>query len=125
MLYVIRVFENGGILCCDKKPQIVKSGLLKGLSRMDGNRYQVASIERELAKKFDDPDVNDAAKSYISTLQPGDQLTWAMSNEKAPNVVVDIEGERTTLTRKWADIDINRLNTVLEAHVNATVDADA
>lgn len=124
MLYVIRTFENGGVLCSDKKPQVVKSGLFAGVTKLDGKRFQISSLPRMVSNQLNDAQLTGLANDYISALKPGDAITWATPSDES--VVVNIDGERVTLTRKWANIDVNKAFAAVEAFVEQTeaVDAD-
>lgn len=123
MLYVIRTFENGGILCSDKKPQVVKTGLFAGVTKLDGKRYQISSLPRMVSNQLNDAQLTGLANDYIGTLKPGDAITWATPSDES--VVVNIEGERVTLTRKWANIDVNKAFAAVEAFVEQTETVDA
>jgi len=124
MLYVIRTFENGGVLVSDKKPQVVKSGLFQGITKLDGKRFQISSLPRMVSNQLNDAQLTGYANDYIGTLQPGDTISWATASDEP--VVVNIDGERVTLTRKWANIDVNKAFAAIEAFVEKTeaVDAD-
>jgi hypothetical protein len=124
MLYVIRTFENGGVLCSDKKPQVVKSGLFQGITKLDGKRYQISSLPRMVSNQLNDAQLTGYANDYITALQPGDTISWATASDEP--VVVNIDGERVTLTRKWANIDVNKAFAAIESYVEKTeaVDAD-
>ena len=123
MLYVIRTFENGGILCSDKKPQVVKTGLFAGVTKLDGKRYQISSLPRMVSNQLNDAQLTGLANDYIGTLKPGDTISWATASDES--VVVNIEGERVTLTRKWANIDVNKAFAAVEAFVEQTETVDA
>jgi len=124
MLYVIRTFENGGVLVSDKKPQVVKSGLFAGITKLDGKRYQISSLSRMVSNQLNDAELTEHASNYISALKPGDTISWATPSDEP--VIVNIDGERVTLTRKWANVDINKAFSAVEAFVeqDETVDAD-
>ena len=124
MLYVIRVFENGGVLVSDKKPQVVKSGLFAGITKLDGKRFQISSLSRMVSNQLNDAELTEHAANYISALKPGDGITWATPSDEP--VIVNIDGERVTLTRKWANVDINKAFAAVESFVeqSETVDAD-
>lgn len=124
MLYVIRKFDNGGILCSDKKPQVVTSGMFKGITKLDGKRYQIASLSRTVNNQLNDPELTQAAQDYIDSLNVGDSIDWASGNSDCENVIVDIDGERVTLTRRWASFDVKKAFAAVEAFVNASVDAE-
>ena len=123
MLYVIRVFENGGILVSDKKPQVVKSGLFAGITKLDGKRYQISSLKWMVSKQLNDPQLVEYANDYVNALKPGDTIVWASPSDE-PVIITNEDGDRITLTRKWANVDINRAFAAIETHVNETVDAD-
>lgn len=125
MLYVIRKFENGGILCSDKKPQIVTEGLFAGITKLDGKRYQIASLARAVAEQLNDAELVEYAREYTDSLNTGDLITWAQKDEQGDNVTVNIDGERVTLTRKWAKVDLAKAFAAVEAHVNAAEEQTA
>ncbi len=119
-MYVIRKFENGGILCSDKKPSVVTSGLFKGLTKLDGKRYQIQSLPRMVSQQLNDSELTEYAQDYINALKVGDALPWANPGDE--NVVMTIDGERVTLTRKWASIDLNKAFASVEAFVEEAVE---
>lgn len=122
MLYVIRVFENGGILVSDKKPQVVTSGMFAGVVKLGGKRYQIASLSRFVNNQLNDAELVEYASEYISSLKAGDAISWATATDEP--VVVNIDGERVTLTRKWADFDAHKALAAIEAFVNANADVE-
>ena len=122
MLYVIRIFENGGVLVSDKKPQVVKSGLFAGITKLDGKRYQISSLSRMVSNQLNDAELTEYASTYISGLKAGDAIKWATPSDEP--VIVNIDGERVTLTRKWANIDVNKAFAAVEAFVGETETVD-
>ena len=122
-MYVIRKFENGGILCSDKKPQVVKEGRFAGVTKLDGKRFQISSLSRMVDTQLHDDELTEAAQSYIDALKVGDFISWADGKGELENVVVNIDGERVTLTRKWANVDLNKAFAAIEAHVEESVEA--
>ena len=122
MLYVIRKFENGGILCSDKKPSMVTSGLFKGISKLDGKRFQIPSLSRMVSQQLNDAELTEYAIQYIDALKVGDNIPWANSGDE--NVTLTIDGDRVTLTRKWATIDINKAFASVEAFVEEAAEVD-
>lgn len=116
-MYVIRKFENGGILVSDKKPQVVKEGRFAGVTKLDGKRFQISSLPRMVATQLNDDELVEAAQEYIDALKVGDLITWADGKGELENVVVTIDGERVTLTRKWANVDLNKAFAAIEASV--------
>lgn len=117
MLYVVRKFENGGILCSDRKPQVITEGMFKGLTKLDGKRYQVSSIQRMVNQYVNDPEAVEVAKEYTDALEIGQALPWASAGDEPVQVTID--DQRVTLTRKWATIDLIKMKNALEAFVNA------
>ena len=122
MLYVIRKFENGGILCSDKKPSMVTSGLFKGISKLDGKRFQIPSLSRMVSQQLNDAELTEYAIQYIDALNVGDNIPWANSGDE--NVTLTIDGDRVTLTRKWATVDINKAFASIEAFVEEAAEVD-
>jgi len=122
MLYVIRKFENGGILCSDKKPSMVTSGLFKGISKLDGKRFQIPSLSRMVSQQLNDAELTEYAIQYIDALNVGDNIPWANSGDE--NVTLTIDGDRVTLTRKWATVDINKAFASVEAFVEEAAEVD-
>ena len=123
MLYVIRTFENGGVLVSDKKPQVLTTGLFAGLTKLDGKRFQIASLKRMVDQQLNNPELTQYADDYISSLKPGDELKWANATDEP--VIVTIDDERVTLTRKWASIDLKKAFAAVEAFVEASEEVDA
>ena len=121
-MYVIRIFENGGILVSDKKPQVVKDGMFKGVTKLDGKRFQIGSLPRMVETQLHDGDLTDAARVYVESLKVGDFIGWADGKGELENVVVTIDGERVTLTRKWANVDLNKAFASVQAFVEATTE---
>lgn len=115
MLYVIRKFENGGILCSDKKPSVVSSGLFKGISKLDGKRFQIASLSRMVSQQLNDSELTEYAQQYVDSLKIGDALPWANPGDEP--VTLTIDGDRVTLTRKWAAVDINKAFSAVQSFV--------
>jgi hypothetical protein len=62
-----------------------------------------------------DAELTEAAQEYISALKVGDFINWADGKGELENVVVNIDGERVTLTRKWANVDLNKAFAAVEA----------
>lgn len=123
MLYVIRKFENGGVLVSDKKPQVVKSGLFAGITKLDGKRFQISSLSRMVANQLNDAELTEHASNYIGALKAGDAINWATPSDEP--VIVNIDGERVTLTRKWANVDVNKAFAAVEEFVNASEEVEA
>ena len=122
-MYVIRTFENGGVLVSDKKPQVLTTGLFAGLTKLDGKRYQIASLKRMVDQQLNNPELTQYADDYISSLKPGDELKWANATDEP--VIVTIDDERVTLTRKWASIDLKKAFASVEQFVEASEQVDA
>lgn len=118
-MYLIRKFENGGILVSDKKPQVVKEGRFAGVTKLDGKRFQISSLPRMVENQLHDAELTEAAQEYINALNVGDYIGWADGKGELENVVVTIDGERVTLTRKWANVDLNKAFAAVEAFVEA------
>lgn len=121
MLYVIRKFENGGILCSDKKPSVVTSGLFAGLTKLDGKRFQIQSLPRMVSQQLNDSELTEYAQQYIDSLKVGDAIGWANPGDEP--VTLTIDGDRVTLTRKWATIDLNKAFAAVEATVEEETEA--
>jgi len=122
MLYVIRKFENGGILCSDKKPSVVTSGLFKGLSKLDGKRFQIQSLTRMVSQQLNDTELTEYAQQYVDSLKVGDSLPWANAGDEPVSLTID--GDRVTLTRKWATIDINKAFASVEEFVEEAAEVE-
>ena len=123
MLYVIRKFENGGILVSDKKPQIITTGMFAGIVKIGGKRFQIASLSRFVDSELNNPELVEYASEYINSLKPGDAISWATPSDEP--VIVTIDGERVTLTRKWADFDAHKAFAAIEQFVNASEEVEA
>ena len=122
MLYVIRKFENGGILCSDKKPTMVTSGLFKGISKLDGKRFQISSLPRMVSNQLNDTELTEYAQQYVDALKVGDSIGWANAGDEP--VTLTIDGDRVTLTRKWATIDVNKAFAAVEAFVEEAIEEE-
>lgn len=123
MLYVIRKFENGGVLVSDKKPQIITTGMFAGIVKIGGKKFQIASLSRFVKSELNDPELVEYASEYINSLKPGDPISWATPTDEP--VIVTIDGERVTLTRKWADFDAHKAFAAIEQFVNASEEVEA
>ena len=123
MMYVIRTFDNGGILVSDKKPQEVKTGMFAGIKIVDGKRYQIRSLSRVVSELLNDAELTEYANEYIRSLKTGDPINWATATDEP--VVVNIDGERVTLTRKWTSINAEKAFAAVEAFVNQSENVDA
>lgn len=124
MMYVIKVLEKGGILCSDKKPQIVRSGLFKGITRLDGKRFQTASIEIEVQQQTGEPELVDYAREYTLSLKPGDAIDWATPGTERVEWYDKEKGEMITLKRTWAVVNLNKMYSAIEAFVSEDVEVE-
>jgi hypothetical protein len=115
-LYVLKINEQGSLVASETKPTVSRLGI----TRTPGQRYQVPSIIRA-AEQTNNGEVVDAARSLIEDLHDQiekdgfAEIDWAVKTDN-PFIAL-IDGERIETRRKWADFDMDALDTALEAYI--------